>query len=133
MNWTTRRLSLTEVGAAFYEHCARALAEVDQAERAVTRLHAAPRSMLKINVPMSFGHMHIAPAFPSFLARYPEVNIEMRMTDHFVDVIDERYDVAIRVAQLADSSLIARKLARCRIIACAAPSYLEMSRSMLKS
>lgn len=75
-----RRLSLTEVGAAFYEHCARALAEVDQAERAVARLHAASRGMLKINVPMSFGHMHIAPALPSFLASYPEVSIDMRMT-----------------------------------------------------
>jgi DNA-binding transcriptional LysR family regulator len=72
----------------------------------VTRLHAALRSMLKINVPMSFGHMHIVPALPSFLPPYPEVNIDMRMADHFVDVIDESYDVAIRVAQRADSSLI---------------------------
>ena len=74
---------------------------------------------------MSFGQMHTAPAIPDFAARYPELAIDMRMTDHFVDVIEEGYDLAIRVAKLADSSLIARKLAPCRVIACAAPSYLD--------
>lgn len=124
LNRTTRRLNLTEVGAAFYEHCARAVAEVAEAELMVTRLHTEPRGMLKVNVPMSFGQLHIAPAVPEFLARYPDVTIDMRMTDQFIDVIEEGFDLAIRIANLADSILIARRLAPCRLVACAAPSYL---------
>jgi DNA-binding transcriptional LysR family regulator len=124
LNRTTRTLALTEVGRIFYEHCARMLAEAEEAEQAVLSLHAAPRGLLRINVPMSFGVMHIAPALPLFLARYPEMAIEMDMTDRFVDLVEDGYDLAVRIASLPESSLIARRLAPNRAVVCAAPDYL---------
>lgn len=125
LNRTTRRLSLTETGTAFYDRCARVVAEVQEAELAVTNLQAEPRGTLRVNAPMSFGHLHIAPAVPDFLARYPEVRVDMTMNDRFVDLIDEGFDVAIRIARLTDSSLIARRLAPdCRIL-CGSPAYFE--------
>lgn len=124
LNRTTRRLSPTEVGTALYERCARIAAEVEEAELIVTHLHAAPRGRLRVNAPMSFGHHHLAPAIPAFMARYPELTIELTLNDRFVDVVEEGYDVAIRITQLKDSSLIARRLAPGRRIVCAAPSYI---------
>ena len=123
LNRTTRRLSLTETGAAFYDRCARVVAEAQQAELAVTRLQSEPHGTLRVNAPMTFGHLHIAPAIPDFLARYPEVRVDMTMNDRFVDLIDEGFDVAIRIARLTDSSLIARRLAPDRRILCGAPAY----------
>ena len=125
LNRTTRKLSLTEAGAALYERCARIAAEVEAAEEAVSHLRAAPRGRLRVNAPMSFGLLHLAPALPDFLEHYPEVTVDLTLNDRFVDVVDEGYDVAIRVARLADSSLIARRLAPARLMACAAPSYLD--------
>ena len=124
LNRTTRRLSVTEVGAALYERCARIAAEVEAAEQVVTHLHAAPRGTLRVNAPMSFGHLHLAPAIPAFLDRYPEVAIDLTLNDRFVDLVDEGFDLAIRVARLNDSSLVARKLAPERVVVCAAPSYV---------
>ena len=124
LNRTTRRLSLTEVGAALYERCARIATEVEAAEQIVTHLHAAPRGTLRVNAPMSFGHLHLAPTIPAFLDRYPEVTIDLTLNDRFVDLIDEGYDLAIRIARLTDSSLVARKLAPARLVLCAAPSYV---------
>jgi len=123
LNRTTRRLSLTETGAAFYDRCARVVAEAQQAELAVTHLQSEPRGTLRVNAPMTFGHLHIAPAIPDFLARYPELRVDMTMNDRFVDLIDEGFDVAIRIAQLTDSSLIARRLAPDRRILCGSPAY----------
>ena len=123
LNRTTRRLSLTEVGAAFYERCTRIIAEVEEAELAVSRLHAEPRGTLHVNAPMSFGIRHLAPALPEFMDRYPEVTMDLVLNDRIVDLIDEGFDLAIRIARLADSSLIARKLATARIVVCAAPAY----------
>lgn len=125
LNRTTRRLSLTETGAAFYDRCARVVAEAQEAELAVTNLQSEPRGTLRVNAPMSFGHLHIAPAIPDFLARYPELRVDMTMNDRFVDLIDEGFDVAIRIARLTDSSLIARRLAPDRRVLCGAPSYFE--------
>lgn len=123
LNRTTRRLSLTETGAAFYDRCARVVAEAQEAELAVTNLQSEPRGTLRVNAPMTFGHLHIAPAIPDFLARYPEVRVDMTMNDRFVDLIDEGFDVAIRIARLTDSSLIARRLAPDRRVLCGAPAY----------
>jgi len=125
LNRTTRRISPTEVGAALYERCSRIAAEVEEAEEAVMRLHAAPRGVLRVNAPMSFGHLHLAPAIAPFLERYPEVRIDLSLTDRFVDVIDEGFDVVIRIARLENSSLIARKLAPARRIVCASPDYVR--------
>lgn len=124
LNRTTRRLSLTEAGAAFYQGCRRVVAEAEAAERAVSRLASAPRGRLKVNAPMSFGVRHLAPALPDFMARYPELNVDLTLNDRVVDLVEEGFDLAIRIAPLAESSLIARRLAPNRLVLCAAPSYL---------
>ncbi|PWC34033.1 LysR family transcriptional regulator [Azospirillum sp. TSO35-2] len=125
LNRTTRKLSLTEVGQAYYERCSRILADLEEAEQAVADLHAAPRGRLKLNAPVSFGVLHLAPAVAEFLERYPSIEIDMDLNDRFVDLVDEGYDLAIRIGRLRDSSLIARKLAPARVALCASPAYLK--------
>lgn len=122
---TTRRLSVTEAGAAFYDHCARVVAEAAEAEAAVSQLQAEPRGTLKVNAPMSFGRIHLAPAIGDFLRRYPEMRVDLVMDDRELDLVADGFDVAVRIAQLPDSTLVARRLAPCRIVTCAAPAYLE--------
>jgi DNA-binding transcriptional LysR family regulator len=124
LNRTTRRLSLTEAGAAFYQGCQRAVAEAEAAEQAITHLAAAPRGTLKVNAPMSFGVCHLTPALSDFVARYPELTVDMALNDRMVDLVEEGFDVGIRIAVLRDSSLIARRLAPLRRVLCAAPGYL---------
>lgn len=124
LNRTTRRLSLTEAGAVFFAGCQRMLAEAEAATRAITHLAASPRGRLKINAPMSFGTYHVSPALPAFMARYPELQIEMELNDRLVDLVEEGFDVSIRIMRLQDSSLIARRLAPNRSILCAAPAYI---------
>lgn len=125
LNRTTRRLSLSEAGMAFYERCRHVVAEAEAAEEAVGHLAAAPRGTLRVNVPMSFGQAHVAPALPEFLARYPELSIDLQLNDRTVDLVDEGYDMAIRIGQLPDSSLIARRLAPVRRMAFASSAYLN--------
>ena len=125
LNRTTRQLSLTEAGTAFYEHCRQLVADAEAAESAVTHLAAAPRGTLRVNAPMSFGQLHVAPALPDFLAAYPELSVEMHLSDRTVDLIEEGFDLAIRIGQLRDSSLIARRLAPMHRVVCAAPAYLD--------
>mgnify|MGYP000010551705 CR=1 FL=1 len=122
---TTRRLSVTESGTTYYEYCARVVAEAAEAEDAVTQLQTEPRGTLKVNAPMSFGRMHLASAIVAFLQHYPEVRVDMVMNDARLDLVAEGFDVAIRIAELPDSSLVARRLAPCRIAVCAAPAYLK--------
>lgn len=121
---TTRSLTLTEVGEGYYQKVARILADMDEANQSVSQLQAAPRGRLRVNAPMSFGFLHLAPAIPDFLNRYPEIEVDMTMNDRFVDLVDEGFDVAVRIARLADSSLVARKLAPMRRVVCASPAYL---------
>ena len=125
MNRTTRQLSLTEVGAAFHERANRILADVAEAERAVADLHGAPRGTLKLNLPQSFGRRYVIPMIPDFLAANPELRIDVTLNDRFVDLIDEGVDLAVRIGELSDSSLIARRLAPNRRIVCGAPAYFE--------
>lgn len=125
LNRTTRRLSLTEAGTRFYERGQRILEDLYDAERWVSDLNARPRGVLKINVPVSFGSQHLGPALPAFLARYPELQVDVTLNDRMVDLVNEGYDAAIRITRLEDSSLIARRLASCESWLCAAPSYLE--------
>ena len=122
---TTRRLSLTEAGAVFYEGCQRMLAEAEAAEQAVTHLAAAPRGHLRLNAPMSFGILHLSPLLPDLLRRCPELTVDLTLNDRLVDLVEEGYDLAIRIGRLPDSSLIARRLAPSRAVLCAAPAYLE--------
>jgi len=125
MNRTTRKLNLTEAGQLYYQHVSRILADIEEANLAISQLERAPRGTLRLNVPVVFGRLHIAPALPAFLARYPEVTIDLTMTDNFVDLVEEGADLAIRIADLKDSSLIARKLAPSRRVICASPAYFE--------
>ena len=125
LNRTTRRLSLTEEGTAFYQGAVRILADIEETERAVTQLHAAPRGTLRVNSSIAFAQRQIVPLIPEFLARYPEIRVQMTLSDTVVDIVEEGVDVAVRIAELADSSMIARKLAPHRRLICAAPAYLE--------
>ena len=122
---TTRSLTLTEAGRGYFERASRILADLEDANLSVSQLQAAPRGKLRVNAPMSFGFLHLAPAIPDFLFRFPDVEIEMIMNDRFVDLVDEGFDVAVRIGALEDSSLVARRLAPMRRVACASPGYLK--------
>ena len=124
LNRTTRHVSATEVGQTYYERCQRILTELDATERAVGDQQSAPRGRLRIAAPVSFGMRHLAPAVAEYLARYPDVSIDLNLDDPSVDLLEEGLDLAIRVGRLADSSLIARKLCAAETILCAAPDYL---------
>jgi DNA-binding transcriptional LysR family regulator len=125
INRTTRRLSLTEEGHAFYQRCVPILADIEEAERAVTELHAEPRGLLKVNASTAFTQYQVVPLIPDFLARFPELRIQLTMTDSVVNLVEEGVDVAIRVGQLQDSSLIARKLGEVKRVVVASPGYLK--------
>ena len=122
---TTRSMTLTEAGRSYFERASRILADLEDANLSVSQLQATPRGQLRVNAPMSFGLLHLAPALPDFLARYPDVDIDLTMNDRFVDLIDEGFDLAVRVGKLEDSSLVARKLVPVRRVICASPDYLK--------
>ncbi|CAI2492438.1 LysR family transcriptional regulator [Serratia ficaria] len=122
---TTRSLSLTEAGEQYFAYARSACAVAQEGEDALTRLQGRPRGMLRLSVPMVFGRLHVAPLIPRFLAACPDVEINMMMDDKLVDLIEGGYDLAIRIGSLADSSLVARRMAPCRSVLCAAPAYLE--------
>ena len=124
LNRTTRRLSLTEVGAAFYERAARILEAVEEAKNAAGALQTAPRGRLRVNAPVSFGLLHLAPVVTEFLQRFPEVSVELLVNDRVVDLLEGEFDVGVRIGRLRSSSLIARKIAPIRLAVCAAPDYL---------
>jgi DNA-binding transcriptional LysR family regulator len=125
LNRTTRKLGLTEAGRLYHERTKRILAEVEEARLSVTQLETAPRGTLRLSVPVSFGRLHIAPALPGFLALHPALRVDLATTDAFVDLVEEGVDLAIRIGELEDSSLIARRLAPNRRVICASPGYLE--------
>lgn len=124
LNRTTRRQSLTEAGRIYYERVRIILAEVEAADSLAAEARAVPRGRLKINVPVTFGIHALAPKLPDYLARYPEVSVEMTLSNRFVDVVEEGYDAIFRVGDLSDSGLIARGLAPYQLVVCAAPAYL---------
>ena len=120
---TTRRLSLTESGRGFYERCLRILADLEEAEQNVLQAHAALRGTLRVALPLSFGLLHLAPAIQDFMTLHPSVEFDLDFNDRHVDLMQEGFDVAIRIAQLPDSSLIARRIAPIRNVVCASPGY----------
>jgi len=125
LNRTTRRISLTEEGRAFYQRCLPILSAIEEAERAVTELHAEPRGLLKVNASTAFGQYHISPLIGDFTAKYPDLRIQLTLTDSIVNLVEEEVDVAIRIGDLQDSSLIARKIGTARRVVAGAPGYLE--------
>jgi DNA-binding transcriptional LysR family regulator len=122
---TTRRLTLTDSGRAFYERAQRILADLEEAEQAVTQAHGAVRGRLKVALPLSFGLKHVAPLINAFMALHPAVEFDLDFNDRRIDLMQEGFDLAIRIAKLPDSSLIARKLAPVRSVLCASPDYLD--------
>ncbi|MEO1093108.1 MAG: LysR family transcriptional regulator [Pseudomonadota bacterium] len=125
LNRTTRRLSLTEAGEAYVEAATRLLQELAEIEAATGDAQATPRGRLRVNAPMSFGLSHLAPLLPGLLRTYPELQVDLTLNDRIVDLIDEGFDVAIRIGQLRDSSLTARKLGEIALVLVASPGYLE--------
>lgn len=121
---TTRSLSLTDTGRSFYERCLRILADVEEAELAVSEQHGTLRGRLRVAVPLSFGLGHLGPAIDAFLDAHPEVEFDLDLNDRQVDLLTEGFDLAVRIAELRDSTLIARRLAPIRHLTCASPDYL---------
>lgn len=124
LNRTTRALTLTEAGRIYLERAARILSDIADADQSVGQLQDSPRGHLRVNAPMSFGFLHLAAALPDFLERHPGVSVEMTMNDRYVDLVEEGFDVGVRIGTLEDSSLVARRLAPARMAVCASPAYL---------
>ena len=122
---TTRQVSLTEEGKAFLPHAENVLDSVEAARASVGAGSSSPQGTLRVAAPASFGRMHLLPALTDFLARYPGLNIDLKLSDTIVDLVEGGFDIAIRDAALKDSNLIARKLAPDRRIICAAPEYIK--------
>ncbi|EGT3626701.1 LysR family transcriptional regulator [Morganella morganii] len=121
---TTRSLSLTEAGARYFDYVRPAVKLAEEGLDAISELQQAPQGNLRIAVPMVFGRLHIAPLIPEFLRRYPKIQLQMQMDDKTTDLIAGGFDLAIRIGDLPDSSLIARKIAPCLSVICASPEYL---------
>ena len=122
---TTRKMNLTDTGRAFYHQSVRILEDVLEAEHATSQAHGTLKGSLKIALPSTFGLMHMGPAINEFLQTHPEIEFDLDFNDREVDMIEEGFDLAIRIANLPDSSLIARRLASIQTVICASPSYLE--------
>lgn len=124
LNRTTRRVSPTEVGLAYYDRARVVLAGAADADNMVTAMQSTPKGSLHLSAPVNFGIHQIAPAVAAFLCAYPEVDVNMELDDRFVELVAESFDLAIRIGTLADSSLIAKKLAEARSVIVASPKYL---------
>lgn len=124
---TTRRVSLTEAGHALNLRCKSFLAEIEEALTEAGHMQAEPRGLLRVNAPLTFGRAHLTRAIAEFQARYSEISIDLTLNDRTVDIVDEGFDLAIRIGLLDDSSLVSRKLAPCRMVLCASPEYLARS------
>lgn len=121
---TTRRLSLTEAGRAYYARCRQILAEVEEADGAVGEVTGHPVGRLRVNAPFSFGILHLAPQWGPFMERYPDIELEVTLSDRYVDVVEEGFDAVVRISRMQDSTLVYRRLATTRILVCASPAYL---------
>jgi DNA-binding transcriptional LysR family regulator len=125
LNRTTRSANATEHGRHYYQRCQAILGEIEEADLEVSQLQAEPRGLLRVNAPMSFGTLHLGRAVAAFMERYPDLQIELVLADQQLDTVQEGFDMTIRIANLQDSSLIARKIVAARRVVCASPSYLE--------
>jgi DNA-binding transcriptional LysR family regulator len=124
LNRTTRRLNVTEAGQAYYQRCQQLLDDLDELEAAIQHQQDAPKGRLRVAVPTTFGEMYLTRAVADFLEEQPGVSVELVLADRFVNIIEEGFDLAVRIGELEDSTLIARRLASSRIVACASPEYL---------
>jgi DNA-binding transcriptional LysR family regulator len=125
LSLTTRKLTLTEAGAAYFQRCVQILGDIDEADREAMQLQAVPRGLLRMSAPVAFGEMYLAPVLAEFLTRYPGIVVDVELSDRFSSLIDEGFDLALRIGRLPDSTLVARRLGSSRMVTCAAPAYLE--------
>jgi DNA-binding response OmpR family regulator/DNA-binding transcriptional LysR family regulator len=125
VNRTTRSLHLTDEGASYYESCARVLSEIEQANASVSAGRREPQGTLRVALPAAFGNQYVAPLVPQFATLYPAVQLALSLSDRSVNLVEDGFDLAVRIAALADSSLAARKLAPNRRVVCASPEYLR--------
>ncbi|WP_315734881.1 MULTISPECIES: LysR family transcriptional regulator [unclassified Bradyrhizobium] len=121
---TTRHASPTETGQLYFERAVSILAELDAADQAVSQSQAAPRGLLRVNAPMSFGTMRLGPVVADFMARYPELQLQIVLSDDLLDPVQDGFDVTLRIAELESSSLVARRIMPVERVICAAPAYL---------
>jgi DNA-binding transcriptional LysR family regulator len=122
---TTRKLSMTEEGEVFYARCGELLGALAEAEAEVTARSGEAVGLLKVSAPVSFGVLHLAGLWAGFMAAHPNVSLEVTLSDRFIDLVEEGFDVAVRVARLSSSSLVSRKLSSTRMVLCATPQYLK--------
>ncbi|HCM06244.1 MAG TPA: LysR family transcriptional regulator [Oceanospirillales bacterium] len=122
---TTRKVTLTEEGQLFYQQCRGILDRLENAERSLTNLQSTPQGKIKISAPVTYGERHIIPLINQFLIQYPQVEIEVQLSNQRINLIEEGYDLAIRLGQLDDSSLIAKRISSRQHFLCASPSYIE--------
>jgi DNA-binding transcriptional LysR family regulator len=125
LNRTTRRLSVTESGSVYYQRCVQILADIAEAEQLAAHSSAIPRGTLKVTMPLAYGMHRLGPVIADYVSRYPEVKLDISLSDRRVDLIEEGFDIAIRIGALPESGLIARKLGSDRTVICASPAYLK--------
>ncbi|TPQ31914.1 LysR family transcriptional regulator [Bradyrhizobium guangdongense] len=125
LNRTTRHASPTESGQQYYERALVILGEIEAADHAVTQSQSAPRGLLRVNAPMSFGTMRLGPVLADFMTKYPELQVQLVLSDDLLDPVQDRFDVTLRIAELESSSLIARKIMPIERLICASPDYLK--------
>src|SRR5574340_998542 len=124
LNRTTRRVSLTESGRAYYERAVQLLADLEEAEQEASRAAVVPRGTIKLTTSLNFGVRHVAPAIAAFLARHAEVRFDVSLSDRVVDLVEEGFDLAIRIGAAGAENLVARKLAETRLLPFASAAYL---------
>lgn len=125
LNRTTRRLSLTETGQAFFERSVQLLSDLDDAEQFVAQSTKSPRGTLKVTCSSNFGTRHLAPAIADFLLRHPDVKFDVSLSERIVDLVEEGFDLAVRIGQVGSQNLVARKIGETYLMACASPAYLK--------
>jgi len=125
LNRTTRRVSLTESGRAFYERSVQLLADLEEAEQEAARTAVVPRGTIKLTASVNFGVRHIAPAIAAFLAQHREVGFDVSLSDRIVDLVEEGFDLGIRVGVAGSDNIVARKLGETRLVPCASPGYIQ--------
>jgi len=125
MNRTTRKLSLTEAGEVYYREASALLQQLDELDATITEQTSEPRGLLRVSAPRNFGESTLAPAIYQFLCAHPKVTLDLRLEDRYVDLVDEGVDVALRISTLADSALIARKIADMHVVVSGAPALIE--------
>jgi DNA-binding transcriptional LysR family regulator len=124
LNRTTRRLSLTESGQAFFERCVQLLADLEEAEVAVTAASVVPRGTLRLTCSATFGARHLAPAVAAFAARHAQLRFDVELSERAIDLVEEGYDLAVRIGESGSQNLVGRRIGTTRLVCCAAPAYL---------